>query len=348
MLSLGIVGLPNAGKSSLFKALTRLSVPIANYPFTTIEPHHGVVAVPDERLQKLAAVTPGNAVVPTAIEFVDIAGLVEGAHRGEGLGNQFLSHIREVDGIVEVVRLFEDPTVPHPLQTIDPERDIQIIEQELIHADMKLLERQREAYRGAAHAGDKDAIKKFSAIQEVLDALAGGRPARDVPLTDEAHSLLREYNLLTQKPIIFVWNVNESGSKRTPHREGVALPLKLLADFADVPEHELEALKKEFGVEQDMLGALIQKAYEVLGLITFFTVKPPETRAWAVKKGTALSDAGAAIHTDFKEKFIRAEVIPIDELLQCGSWHAAKSSGKLRIEGKEYIVQDGDVIEFKV
>lgn len=352
MLSLGIVGLPNAGKSSLFKALTRMSVPIANYPFTTIEPHHGVAAVPDERLKKLAMLTPDNQAFPTVIEFVDIAGLIEGAHKGEGLGNQFLSHIREVNGIVEVVRLFEDKAVPHPMADVDPARDIKVVNGELARADLKILEKAAEGYRGAAHAGDKEAAEKFAAIQKVVGALKAGVSARDVPLEDEERALLREYNLLTQKPIIFVWNVNEEGLPDLPPgisaKEGVALPLKLFADFADVPESELEALKKEFGVAEDALENLIRKAYEVLGLITFFTVKPPETRAWAVKSGTALPDAGAAIHTDFKDKFIRAEVINIAELLKFSSWHDAKAAGKIRTEGREYIVKDGDVIEFKI
>lgn len=348
MLALGIVGLPNAGKSSLFKALTRIAVPIANYPFTTIEPHHGVVAVPDERLWKLAKLTPGNQVFPTAIEFVDIAGLIEGAHKGEGLGNQFLSHIREVDGIVEVVRLFEDKTVPHPMGRIDPERDIKIIEQELIQADLKVLERPLEEYRAAKRAGDKVAGEKFTVLQKAAAALQSGRALREVQFTEEERACLQPYNLLTAKPLLYVWNVDEAGTKELPNLPGVAIPLKLFADFADVPESELETFRKEFGIVEDALGRLVRKAYEVLGLITFFTVKPPETRAWAIKIGTTLPDAGAVIHTDFKEKFIRAEVIHIDELLKFDSWQQAKASGRVRTEGREYVVQDGDVVEFKI
>lgn len=352
MLSLGIVGLPNAGKSSLFKALTRVSVPIANYPFTTIEPHHGIVAVPDERLQKLAKLTSENRVFPTVIEFVDIAGLIEGAHKGEGLGNQFLSHIREVDGIVEVVRLFDDKTVPHPMQDINPERDIKVIEQELIQADLKILERTPEEYRGAPQDGEKEAIEKFDAIRKAVDALSRGTPIREALFGEEEKFRIKEFGLLTAKPLIFVWNVNETGlAARVLSGKswaGVAIPLKLFADFADIPETELDSIKKEFGIETDLLRDLIRKAYEALGLITFFTVKPPETRAWAIKSGTVLPDAGAAIHTDFKEKFIRAEVVHIDELLKFNSWRDAKAAGKVRTEGKDCVVRDGDVIEFKI
>jgi GTP-binding protein YchF len=352
MLSLGIVGLPNAGKSSLFKALTRVSVPIANYPFTTIEPHQGVVAVPDERLQKLANLTPNNRVFPTAIKFVDIAGLIQGAHKGEGLGNQFLSHIREVDGIVEVVRLFEDRAVAHPMQSVDPERDIKVIADELAQADLKILEQPQEEYRGAAQTGNKEAIKKLTVIKKAAEALLSGTPTRDALLNSEERSLLREYNLLTLKPLIFVWNVSEADTLNLHFEnltdKGIALPIKLFADLADAPENELEALKKEFGIEQDALALLIRKAYEALGLITFFTVKPPETRAWAVRSGANLPEAGLAIHTDFRDKFIRAEVINIAELLKFNSWQTAKTAGKIRIEGKDYIVKDGDVIEFKI
>jgi GTP-binding protein YchF len=350
MLSLGIVGLPNAGKSSLFKALTAISVPIANYPFTTIEPHHGVVSVPDERLKKLSKLTPGNQVFPTVIEFIDIAGLIEGAHKGEGLGNQFLAHIREVDGILEVVRLFEDKNVAHPMGTLNPRRDINVIDQELIQADLKILRKGEEEYRGRALSGDKFAIKKLAAIKKAITVLEAGR-ARDAVFTNEEQSLLKEYNLLTQKPIIFVWNVNETGALQTlPDIKeiGIAIPLKFFADLSDMHESDTETLKREFGISKDPLEELIRRSYEVLGLITFFTVKPPETRAWAIKKGTLLPDAGGVIHSDFKEKFIRAEVIPIEELLKFSSWQEAKAAGKIRIEGKEYIVQDGDVIEFKI
>lgn len=348
MRSLGIVGLPNAGKSSLFKALTRVAVPIANYPFTTIEPHHGVVAVPDERLEKLAQLTPGNQVFPSAIEFLDIAGLIKGAHKGEGLGNQFLSHIREVDGIVEVVRLFDDKTVPHPMREVDPERDIAVIAEELAQADVKLLERPLEENRAIARTGDKAAAERYTVLQKIVEGLKKGVAVRDMPLTEEEKERIREFNLLTQKPLLFVWNVNEAGSRDVPKLPGIAIPLKLFADFADVPESELEVLKQEFGVANDLLGALIRKAYEVLGLITFFTVKPPETRAWAITRGTLLPDAGAAIHTDFRERFIRAEVINIHELLQFHSWQDAKTAGKIRTEGRDYAVKDGDVIEFRI
>lgn len=360
MLSLGIVGLPNAGKSSLFKALTRMAVPIANYPFTTIKPNHGIVAIPDSRLQMLSQLATENQKFPATIEFVDIAGLITGAHKGEGLGNQFLSHIREVDAIVEVVRAFEDGTVSHPMETLDPKRDIEIINQELIQADLKTLERASKDCHSAIKANDKEAFVKLAIIEKITELLKSGISARDITLDENEKMCLKEYRLLSAKPIIFVWNISEKGlpnqgpinqdteAQQPAEDNALALPIKLFADLADMPEDELEIIKKEFGIKQDALEALIRKAYETLGLITFFTIKPPETRAWAIKKGTTLPDAGAVIHTDFKEKFIRAEVINITKLLEFNSWHAAKTAGKIRTEGKDSTVQDGDVVEFKI
>lgn len=348
MLSLGIIGLPNAGKSSLFKALTRVPVPIANYPFTTIEPHHGIVAVPDGRLEKLAKLTPDNKVLPTVIEFVDIAGLIRGAHKGEGLGNQFLSHIREVDGLVEVVRAFEEKTVPHPMESIDPERDIKVIDEELIQADLKILEQAIEKVGGTAKAGTREAQEKFEALELATKTFKTGTPFRDAKLSEEVSGLIREYNLLTAKPMLFVLNIGEKAATQFKIKDTINMPMKLYADLADLAESEATAMKKEFGIEEDKLQTLIRRAYELLDLMTFYTVKPPETRAWAIKQGTLLPEAGAAIHTDFKEKFIRAEVIHIDGLLESNSWQSAKSAGKVRTEGKEYIVRDGDVIEFKI
>lgn len=348
MLSLGIIGLPNAGKSSLFKALTRVAVPIANYPFTTIEPHHGIVAVPDERLQTLAKLTPGNKVFPTVIEFVDIAGLIKGAHKGEGLGNQFLSHIREVNGLVEVVRAFEDKTVPHPMGTVDPERDIAVIDEELCQADLKVIEQPVAKLRGAAKTGDKEAEEKITVLNSAIADLKASRPLRDVDLPEGSRAVLKEFNPLTLKPVIFAFNINEGRATVESSRPAIAMPLKLLADLSEVSESEAVTLKKEFGLTADPLADLIRRAYEILDLITFFTVKPPETRAWTAKKGSALPEAGSAIHTDFKEKFIRAEVIAIAELQKYGSWQAAKAAGKVRTEGRDYVVQDGDVIEFKI
>jgi GTP-binding protein YchF len=349
MLSFGIVGLPNAGKSSLFNALTRIQVPIANYPFTTIDPHRGVVYVPDERLFQLSRLTPKNKILPATIEFVDIAGLIQGSHRGEGLGNQFLSHIRETDGIVEVVRVFKDENVPHPMGTIDPIRDIKVIDYELSMADLKILENAIENYKGAARSGNKYAIEKLNVLEKSAIALRGNIPLRELYLDEAEKALLKEYNLLTIKPVIFVWNVDEDMKNfEIPNFEGIPLNIKLLSEITKLTEEELDNFKKELNLNENPLNYLIRKCYDALGFITFFTVKEPETRAWAIKRGTLLPEAGGKIHSDFEKKFIRAEVINISEILHFSSWQEAKSAGKIRIEGKNYVVEDGDVIEFKI
>ncbi|MBI2640589.1 MAG: YchF family ATPase [Candidatus Sungbacteria bacterium] len=334
MVSIGIVGLPNAGKSSLFKALTGEAVEIAKYPFTTIKPHHGIVKVPDETLEALGKITPGNKVIPAGIEFVDIAGLIKGAHKGEGLGNEFLSHIRKVDAILEVVRAFEDSTVPHPEGSIDPERDKKIIREELIQADLSQIERAFEKYQSETKSGRTENARIFEVLKKTKELLKNNHIIRERLNTEEAN-LLKEFNFLTSKPLLVILNNPD-------------LPLNLLAETAELEESEAKEIIKNYGFDENPLQNLIRKAFELLDLITFYTVKPPETRAWNVKKGTLLPEAGGAIHSDFQEKFIRAEVILAETLLAIGDWHKAKSQGKIRTEGREYIVQDKDVIEFKI
>ncbi|MFN7088226.1 MAG: redox-regulated ATPase YchF [Candidatus Paceibacteria bacterium] len=345
MLSIGIIGLPNAGKSSLFKALTYKKVPIEKYPFTTIQPHHGIVKVPDKTLEELAKITPGNEVLPAVIEFVDIAGLIKGAHKGEGLGNQFLAHIRETNAIVEVVRAFPDPTVPHPNGTPDPERDIKTIEEELIMADLQSVEHALEKWQKAAKSKEKGAEEIYLALKKSAGILGAGNSLKN-KLSNEEMSHLSQFNLLTLKPLLLVLNVSEN--TKIESNEFVVLPLKLLAEISELGEVEAKTILLGLGFSENPLDQLVRRAFLLLDLVTFYTIKPPETRAWLVKKDTKLPEAGGIIHTDFKEKFIRAEVIPAKELIVIGSWHRAKELGKIRLEGRDSIVQDGDVIEFKI
>jgi len=289
--------------------------------------------------------TPGNEVLAAAIEFVDIAGLVRGAHQGEGLGNQFLSHIRETTAMVEVVRAFEDVTVPHPEFSLNPERDIQTIEEELILADLEMLERALPKWQSGARAEEKEAAATFEALKKAKDLLAAGKPLRG-NLAKEEMRHLKQFNFLTAKPILFVLNVAEKSPP--PAGNFISLPLKLLAEVADLSPEEAQIMLKDFGFKENPLNQLARKAYELLDLITFYTVKPPQTRAWAIERGRTLPEAGGIIHSDFQEKFIRAEVINIHELLKIGSWSEAKAKGRVRTEGKDAIVADGDVIEFKI
>jgi hypothetical protein len=336
-LSIGIVGLPNVGKSTLFKALTKKQVDIANYPFCTIDPNVGVVQVPDERLQKLADFFHSKKVVPAAIEFVDIAGLVKGAAEGEGLGNKFLSHIREVDAICEVVRVFKNDNIIHVHNKIDPENDIGVIEAELILADLETATKRLGTLEKEVRSLDKEAIKKQEIVKKIKAGLEAGKPAREIVSPDE-FILVKDLQLLTFKPVIYVYNI--SGSTDAP---GLALDIKTEEDLMDMSEEE----KKELGVESN-IDKLIVEAYKLLGLMTFFTTGEDESRAWTVKIGSTAPEAGAAIHTDFKEKFIRAEVINWQELLNAGSYAAAREKGLIRTEGKTYVIKDGDVIEFKI
>lgn len=345
-LKIGIVGLPNVGKSTLFKALTREQVNIANFPFATIDPNVGVVKVPDERLLKLAEMSKSKKIIPAAIEFVDIAGLVKGAHEGAGLGNQFLAHIREVDAIAEVVRVFEDPDIIHVNEKVGPERDIETIQLELAMADLQTVNKHLLKNEKDLKSGGKYAQEEKMILEKIKGVLKAGDLAVKANLSGFELGLIKDLHLLTLKPFIFVFNTGNSDKKYlNPHTRifGVGMNLKFEAEISEM--RELEA--KEFKSESH-LDDLIKAAYELLGLITYFTTGEDETRGWTIKAGSTAPEAGAAIHTDFEEKFIRAEVINWQKLLECGSWASARAKGLLRVEGKDYVVRNGDVIEFKI
>ena len=358
MLSLGIVGLPNVGKSTLFNALTNLQVEAANYPFATIEPNIGVVPVPDERLAVLAKLEKSEKTLPTVIEFKDIAGLVAGAHKGEGLGNQFLSHIREVDAIVEVVRFFIDPNITHVETSVDPKRDIETIETELILADLQMVEKKLESAKKAAKSGSREDIVRARLAQKYFDALSAGNLASTVVLTEEERTYLHESLLLTNKSILYLANEKmdvisakaETQAWIPDHVQNdnwVMIDTQLESEISQLPENERKEYLKELGLAESGLDKLIKKAYQVLGLITFITAGPKETRAWTCKKGTKAPQAAGIIHSDFEKGFIKAEVINWKVLLDSGGYAAARNKGLLRQEGKDYIIQDGDVVHFK-
>jgi len=328
-LSIGIVGLPNVGKSTLFKALTKNEVHIANYPFATIDPNIGVVSVPDERLDKLASISQSKKIVPAVVEFYDIAGLVKGAHKGEGLGNQFLSHIKEVEAIVQVVRCFQKFDIIHVEEKINPSRDIETINTELILKDLEIIERRLEKLDSEARAGDKKKIKDKEIIENIKSKLNKGELLTN--LSEEIKSLpvVKELNLLTVKKQIYLLNGKEK-------------------DVSEELKNKIKGLGADYLItdlsQENNVNALIKRAYEILGLISFFTTGEDETRAWTIKKGLKAPQAAGTIHTDFENKFIRAEVINWQKLLAAGGWNEAKQKGWVRTEGKEYEVQDGDVL----
>ncbi|OGL61186.1 redox-regulated ATPase YchF [Candidatus Uhrbacteria bacterium RIFCSPHIGHO2_12_FULL_46_13] len=345
-MKIGIVGLPNVGKSTLFKALTKKQVIIENYPFATIEPNVGVVAVPDERLDKLAAVSKSEKIIPATIEFLDIAGLVKNAHQGEGLGNQFLSHIREVDAIVEVVRDFIDENVIHVEGAPDPKRDRDIIHLELAMADLETITRRLERASGKVKSGDKTAAAETALLEKIKNAIDEGRAVRDLELSPEEKKELKSLSLLTAKPVLVVRNIAENQIKSTADGE-LTISAKIEAELADLEPTEAASYLQELGLQSSGLDRLIKKSYELLNLITFFTSGPKETRAWTIRRGTRAPEAAGVIHTDFEKGFIRAEIIPWKKLVEAGGEIPSKEKGWLRLEGKEYIMQDGDVAHFR-
>lgn len=359
-LSIGIVGLPNAGKSTVFNALTRASVTVAAYPFTTIEPHHGVVPVPDRRIEAIAAVTHPERTVPATVGFVDIAGLVRGASRGEGLGNQFLAHIREVDAIAHVVRCFPDPDVPHVEGAVDPVRDIEVVETELALADLATVEREIERIRGRVRAQDPHAAEDLKRLELVADELKRGVQIRYLPADSERTALLRPLRLLTEKPVVYVANVADrdlpDGGPAAHRVRGhgakvaaaaVVLAAKLEAEAAALPAQEAVEFLGAYGLEEPALWKLIQAAYTLLDLVTFFSTASKEVRGWSVPRVTKTSQAAGKIHTDMERGFIRAEVINWETLVKAGSLRVAHDRGQVRLEGRDYVVQDGDVILFR-
>jgi ribosome-binding ATPase len=355
----GIVGLPNVGKSTLFNALTQAQIAAENYPFCTIDPNIGVVPVPDPRLAQLAAIAHPEKLVPTTVEFVDIAGLVAGASQGEGLGNQFLSHIREVDAIAHVVRCFENDDIIHVAGRIDPLSDVEIIDTELALADLATLEKGLDRAAKAAKSGDKDALRRRALFERVKVQLDAARPVRALKLSEEEHRDLRELHLLTAKPVMYVANVAENGFENNPllatlekraAEEGavvVAVCAAIEAEIAQLDEGERTEFLAELGLKEPGLNRVIRAAYRLLGLQTFFTAGPKEVRAWTVRTGASAPQAAGVIHTDFERGFIRAEVIAFPDYLAGKGEAGAKEVGKLRLEGKEYVVQEGDVMHFR-
>ncbi|MFA7170247.1 MAG: redox-regulated ATPase YchF [Candidatus Paceibacterota bacterium] len=353
--SVGIVGLPNVGKSTLFKTLTKKEIDISNYPFCTIDPNVGIVKVPDERLEKLTTFSESAKTIPTAIEFVDIAGLVKGAHKGEGLGNKFLSNIREVDMIVHIVRGFENGKIIHVHNEVNPDDDVDAINTELILSDLETIEKRLSKIEKEVRSGDKNSIALKAILEKYKNALENEKMANSVELDEKEQELTREFQLLTNKPILYVVNVNESQKiseeNILPNIENkIFLPIQFELDLADLSPEEVADFRQEANIDSQIssIENLITKCYDLLGLITFLTTGKDETRAWTIKKGSTAPQAGSAIHSDFEEKFIRASVINWQKLIEAGSLGNAVEKGLLRTEGKNYIVQDGDVIEFKI
>ncbi len=361
-MKLGIVGLPNVGKSTLFNALTNAGAESANYPFCTIEPNVGVVTVPDKRLDFLADMHHPNKYTPAVIEFVDIAGLVKGASKGEGLGNQFLGNIREVDAILHVVRCFEDDNIIHVDGKIDPMRDLETINLELIFSDMEILERRIDRTKKAMKA-DKKYAAELAVFEKLMAALAEGKCARTVELDEDEEACLYDTPLLTRKPVIYVANVSEDYAASEPtdyaayvalkehaaseHSQIIPICCQIEAEIAQLDAEEKEMFLSDLGIEESGLDRLIKASYALLGLISFLTAGPDECRAWTIRKGTKAPKAAGKIHSDIERGFIRAEIVAFDDLVKHGSMNAAKEAGVLRSEGKEYIMQDGDIVFFR-
>jgi len=362
-MKLGIVGLPNVGKSTLFNAITKAGAQSANYPFCTIEPNVGIVDVPDERLAVLEKMYNSAKVTPAAIEFVDIAGLVKGASRGEGLGNKFLSHIREVDAIIHVVRCFEDTNIIHVEGSVDAMRDVETINYELIFADIEIVEKRLEKAKKMSKSGEKKYLAEIALMEKIKQTLEAGNSARTLEYTDEEKDILKEVSLLTRKPVIYAANVSEDDfingiennqmvkalSEIAAKENAQLLPIsaKIEEEISTLEPDEKELFLAEMNLTESGLDRLIKKSYELLGLISYLTSGPDETRAWTIIKGTKAPQAAGKIHTDFERGFIRAEVVSYEDLIANGSMAAAKEKGLVRSEGKEYVVKDGDIILFR-